>query len=356
MARRAIRFSIFGLITILLLRGTIIASVRIYRAFFPAPPPPPTLEFGVLPTLPFPEQERRDVGINIETPDGTFPALPAQIPVYFMPQATPNLFSLETTQRTAQDLGFIGDGEEVSSTLYRFRRPDAPSTLEINIGSGVFSISYDLAADPSVVQNNPPAPEASTEIVTNYLRSANLLAEDLSGTISHNFLKIQQGNFVPALALADADVVKVNLFRKSFGDEQQYPSVTTDSEEANVWFIVTGSRQQNKEVIAGEYHYFPIDEQKLATYPIKTAATAWEEFTSGGGYIASYGQSEEDPITVRRVYLGYYDPGVPFEFYEPVIIFEGDKGFKAYVPAITAQYYGLDQQPGATQESTDTQE
>jgi len=338
-----------------LIRATILTGIRVYRVFFPAPPPPPTVEYGVLPTLPFPEQERQDISLAIETPDGSFPRLPTQIPVYFMPQTSPNLFSLETTQQTAIDLGFTKEGEKLSATLYKFRKPDAPSSLEINIGSGVFSLSYDLAADPSVVQSNPPSPELSTETVIDYLSSAGILPEDLTGTATHQFLKIQQGNLVPALALADADVVKVNLFRKSFGDEGAYPSVTTDSDEANVWFIVSGSPQQEKNIIAGEYHYFPIDEQESSTYPIKTAQVAWEEFIAGGGYIANYGETEEKNITIRRVYLGYYDPGVPYEFYQPVIIFEGDKGFKAYVPAVTNEYYGLSD-PEANQDSTETQE
>jgi len=40
------------------------------------------------------------------------------------------------------------------------------------------------------------------------------------------------------------------------------------------------------------------------------------------------------------VYLAYYDAGVPTDYYQPIIVFEGDQDFLAYVPAIASEYYG----------------
>jgi hypothetical protein len=50
-------------------------------------------------------------------------------------------------------------------------------------------------------------------------------------------------------------------------------------------------------------------------------------------FLASFG-------TVRKIYLAYYDAGVYTEFYQPVFVFEGDKDFVGYVPAVTTDYYG----------------
>ena len=95
-----------------------------------------------------------------------------------------------------------------------------------------------------------------------------------------------------------------------------------------------------KKVIGAEYRYFPIDESKSATYPIKTAQQAWEELNAQKAFIASLGENQDQQITIRNIYLAYYDAGVQTDFYQPIIVFEGDRNFKAYLPAVTADYYG----------------
>jgi hypothetical protein len=89
--------------------------------------------------------------------------------------------------------------------------------------------------------------------------------------------------------------------------------------------------------LAGEFHYLPIDQTRVSTYPIKTAAVAWEELKAGSGFIAQ--SPGEGNVVVRRVYLANYDPNKFEEYVQPIIVFEGD-GFLAYVPAVTSEYYG----------------
>ena len=105
--------------------------------------------------------------------------------------------------------------------------------------------------------------------------------------------------------------------------------------------MVSGIREKGRDIIAGEYHYFPIDETKLATYPIKTGSEAWQEFINGNYYSASFGTTiDGNNIKIRKVYLAYYDPGVYTEFFQPIYVFEGDNDFVGYVPAVTSEYYG----------------
>ena len=169
---------------------------------------------------------------------------------------------------------------------------------------------------------------------------------DLTGSTSHEFLKLESGGFVSALSLSESNLIKINFFRKTF---ENLPSMTSDPNKANVWFMVSGARERDKQVIAAEFHYFPVDESQFSTYPTKTSQEAWDELTTQGkGFIASIGQNlpageagkSGDNIKVRRVYLGYYDAGTPMEFFQPIIVFEGDNGFIAYVPAVTNEFYG----------------
>jgi len=338
MTRKLIRFALYGMIFLIVGKVVLDISIGIYRKVFPPPPPPPTVSFGKLPSLPFPgDQALPELSITVETPDGKLPEFPTQMKIYFMPKPSQTQLNLDDTRARAAKLGFSPDGQQESEIIYRFPHKNVLSVLRSNILSGAFSITYDLPADPGVLERVPPAPEIAVSQVRSYLSQANLLPEDLTGATKHEFLRAESGRFITAIALSDADVVKVNLFRK---DSEKYPALTLNPDEGNVWFMVGGSQERDKQMIAGEFHYFAIDEEKIATYPIKTSTTALEELMDKKGYVAKLGANDGGKIVVRRIYLAYFDPGVPSDFFQPIIVFEGDNGFMAYVPAVVADYYG----------------
>jgi hypothetical protein len=183
------------------------------------------------------------------------------------------------------------------------------------------------------------APEVAASNVRSFLSTAGMLPEDLTGPTAHQFLKHEVAGLVPAVSLSDANLVKIHLFRKNY---EEIPTLTSTPNEGNIWFLVSGLTQRGKDLIAGEYHYFPVDEAQFSTYPIKTVETAWEELKSGNYFIASNGSVQQgNEVKIRRVYLAYYDPGVPTDFFQPIWVFEGtDKNFVAYVPAVSPEYYG----------------
>lgn len=342
-ARRGIRFSIYGLFILLVFRLVLGGVIGIYRQFFPEKPAAPTVAFGKLPSIPFPEN-RSDPGkltFTLETTQGGLPSLVDsknvvldQAKVYFMPKELPTLTSVEEGLNKGRLLGFTTQGQEVTETLYRFRHPVLPKTLELNVVTDIFSLSYDLAGDPSAISAIPPTAEIGASQIRSYLSSAGLLPGDLAGPITHEFLRVEAGQLKPALSLSDAHLTKVHLFRSPYDG---LPSIGPDPREANIWFLVSGSREQDKKILSGEFHYFPIDTDQFATYPIKTTAQAWQELLAGQGFIAE--APAEGEVIIRKVYLANYDPDRPSEFFQPVIVFEGDN-FTAYVPAVTAEYYG----------------
>lgn len=335
-ARKAIRYSIYALIILLTGRLLLGVAVGIFRYFFPEPPPAPTVLFSRLPNISFPDSkaDSSKLTFTLQTPEGSLPAFPTQEKVYFMPKIQSNLFSVENGLDKGKALGFINNGQRITETLYRFKHQSLPKTLDINIVTNIFSISYDLAADPSAIEAIPPAPEIAQNQLRTYLSSAELLPTDLEGPVTHDFLKVEQGKLVPAISLSESDVIRINLFRSPY---DKLPSMGPDPKKSNVWFLVSGSKEQDKKILAGEYHYLPIDKDKSSTYPIKTAGEAWNDLTNGKAYVAE--SSGETNIVIRRVYLAYYDPDKASDFFQPIIVFEGDN-FTAYVPAVTDEYYG----------------
>ncbi len=335
--RKVIRWGLFFAIFLIIGKVSLDIGVGVYRHYFPEPPPPPTLTFGRLPRINFPVKDRPAITqLRVETPTGDLPTLPLQAKVYFMPKLSPTLLSLDNARSKARTLGFDVE-ESVSETVYRFSNQTTDSRIEINIVSGAFSISTNLASDPVIVDLRAPAPEIAATQIRSFLSAAELLPADLTGSTEHEFLKVEDRNLIGAISLSEANFTKINFFRKSF---ENMPSLTANTKQSNVWFIVSGSRERGKQIIAGQYQYFPVDEQRFATYPIKTAEIALNELNGGGGYIASPGNNPNGMVTIRKIYLAYFDPNVPSDFYQPVVAFEGDNGFLAFVPAVTADYYG----------------
>jgi hypothetical protein len=339
-ARKIIRYGIFLIIFLIVGKILLDAGTSIYKKLFPAPPPPPTVKFGKLTEIPFPKSSSAvKLTYVLETPEGGLPTnIPTQSKVYFMPKKSPNLLSLDAAKATAQALGYGTNAQQISETIYLFSHPKVPSALKINIVTGTFSISYNLAQDKSPLDNKPPIAEVAASEFRSFLSSANILPPDLTGPTTSKYLKLINGQLTNALSLSESDLVKVNLFRKNYDD---LPSVTGTPDQANMWAIISGSRNRDQQIIAAENHYYSVDESQFSTYPIKTPQEAFTELQNGQAYIAALGLNKDgDTLKIRRMYLAYFDPGAITEFFQPIYVFEGDNGFSAYLPAVAAQYYG----------------
>lgn len=339
-ARRAIRYTIFAIIFLIVGKFILDASVAVYLKVFPPPPPAPTIKFGKLTTIPFPKSSvAAKLTYTLETPEGGLPTnIPTQAKVYFMPKPSSNLLALDVAKEKAKALGFTSSPVAESDTVYKFTNPTYPSMMEINIVSGTFSISYDLSSDRSPINLKPPVAEVAASEFRSELSSANILPGDLTGPATHAFYKLSSGKLATALSLSESDVVKINLLRKNYDN---LPSMTANPNEGNVWAIVSGSTTREQQIIAAEYHYYPVDESQYSTYPIKTPQEAFSEFQSGGAYIADLGLNKDGgSLKIRRIYLAYFDPESESDFYQPIYVFEGDNGFTAYLSAVMANYYG----------------
>lgn len=344
--RKIIKYGTFFIIFLIIGRIAWGIGWEIYKKVFPPPPPPPTVEFGRLPILAAPKKEEgNSFSFVLQTPTSELPILPTVANVYFMPQAQSSFLNLEEAEKIANSLGFSGSNRAISETVYRFDHRDAPGNVEINIINKIFSLNYNVAQTPELLSLQPRSTEEALSATQSLLTRANLLTEGLKdGQKTFDFLKAEPPNLVGAISLSEANFVRVNFFRASFDD---LPVLTPEKIQANVWFLVSGDRSSGRQIIAGEYHYFPVDKNNASTYPLKTAQTAWDELVAGKSFIAQGPQDGGKKITIRKVYLGYYDSGLPQGFLQPIVVFEGDAGFTAYVPAVTQEYYG---ETGNTQE------
>jgi hypothetical protein len=346
-ARKTIRYGIYSIIGLIILRIVLGFAIDIYKRTFPKPPPPPTVGFQKLPPLSWKNIDSLPkLEYKLETANGSLPGYPGQMKVYKFTKDNVGFLTTEETIQRANNIGFTEKPEEITPTLLKFKSTKTPSILEINSVTGVFSITYNISADPDQVTQTPPPPTSSAASVRGFLNQVMPLPEDLSeGTTKTEFYSIESDQLKKVVSYSEAKIIKVNIFRQdqevTVGTEKvKLPTVTPKVSESNVWFYVGGKGTP----FAGEYKYYPIDSEKFETYPIKNAQQAFNDLIAGKGYIAQLGENTDGKVTIRRAYLGYYDPGnLDDKYFEPVFVFEGDRGFTAYIPAVTDQYYGTTQ-------------
>jgi len=337
--RKTIQISTVTLVGFIVLRVSLTTAADIWRKFRPPAPPPPTVAFGKLPKIKFPEQEGLpELSFRLETIEGGLPTLPDIGKVYFMPQKGPGLLDLDRAKLRAKSMGFTGQTETISDILYRWRsRTEPTTTLEININTANFQLRYSYEEDPTLLTDKtfPPTDQLANE-ARKFLDSNEYLSDDLAtGRAEFAYFRFFSPNLVPAVSLSEADFVRVNLFRVDLDELRILPPNPKDS---LISFLFSGSREGWKRFVEVKYTYFPIDLETFATYPLKSLDTVWQELQGEEGFIAHLGENQDGKITVRRVYLAYYNFGEEQSFLQPIYVFEGDQNFFGYVSAVSPEW------------------
>lgn len=339
--RRTINWTIIGVIGYVLLRIFWSLVVTVYLTVFPPKAPPPNHAFGSLPAVTFPPQQASPSGqliYQLQTIEGSIPLSSESANVYFMPKKGSNLLALSTAQAFAKRLGFTTTPvpEPSNKNIYRFDDLASPLRhLWYDIVSTNFIIRYDFIQDAGLFLNSkvPSAVEARAE-AKNMLQTYGLYPEDFNGgDVRVTFYKVTDNKLAPVASQSQADAVRVDFYRPNVASTR---IVTGTLSEGPVSIIFSGSGNAKKRVLQFTYNYWPIDYSTVATYSLKTSAQAWQELQGGGGYILQLPSTLL--ITVRNVYLAYYDSVAPQTYLQPVFVFEGDGGFIAYVPALNPAY------------------
>lgn len=342
-ARQTIKFGLIGLASFIVIRSSYLGIKKWYIKTHPKPPPPPNTAFGKLPALKFPERKNLPMfNFKLETVTGGFPIFEKQTKVFFMPQPSVNLFALEKATSWANSMGFNQEPTNTGEFDLHFTNESAKTTLDLNYLKRNFILSYDWKNDPSITaQGNPPTEIEASAIAKSYLEKHQVLTSDLKyGTTLVIYLKYSEGNLTETNRF-EANLAKINIFRQDItvekdatGKETKIPILSDNPREANVWLLISPTLSQNEGVAEVHYQDFPISLEKFATYPMVDINQAWSELLAGKGYIANLGNNLDGNIIIRRVYLAYYDSRETQYFLQPVFVFEGDRDFFAYIPAI----------------------
>lgn len=327
--------------TIIIIIGLMVApvlyriGVNIYRRLSPEPPPPPTVKFGKLPKLDFPQSGQEPVPtFKLETIQGGLPRMPDQASVYVVGYNQSRLLDFQRTKTKAASFGLKSEPETNDRLTYIWRNEAGTSNLVVNIVTGKWEYNMDWRKDPELL------------VPTQMPNQGNAIgsAKAVLGRISTLPTDIQNGNavvtYLQATASGDTreaqpyeeqNMVRVDVFR---ADLDKLPFVTAGGKTSPVSVVLSGSKLPEKQIIQAKYNYSGIVGNESATYPIRPIDQAWSDLTLGKGYITK----NYPEVTVRKVYMGYYESDGPQNFIQPVYVFAGDREFMGYVQAVDPEF------------------
>lgn len=261
--------------------------------------------------------------------------------VYLMPQKLPTLLDAQKARGFAAKIGFSDPEEPLSSTYYRFTDPtDKLRTLEIDITNKNFKLKYDFANSPDIftgdtIQNKDLA---MTE-VKNYIQFNSLFDDAvLRGKLIPMLLKYDPETKIATAAssLSESNLMKINFFRQDLDGKKVLPPGFNENYN---FALYTPSGVVNKRILSIFYTFWPIATDDFATYPLRSSETAWQDLVDGYAIVENLGNNKpSETITIRNIYLAYYDSEEPQNYLEPIYVFEGDNDFVAYLPGVSSDW------------------
>ena len=340
---------------------------------------PPQIEpanqaYGKIVDIDFPQSlPSGNLTYTKDTDTGQLPDFPDRIIVYPIVNNAPNLLNLETVKKKVANLGFVDDaGNPVPEIArggpnYEWDEPgDFQRKIIFDIVSQNYTMTSEYLSSITALRADSLKPlkdtTAAVSTVQGELGSIDLFPSDIDLDKTNNadpkigyetapiLYSILTGSLKPASSLSDTQVIRVDLYQKDisytltagtsndlhkFQDfDEKLPILYPHPPYSTMNFLVASGVNQLQVVSSNFTHQtVNMDGDKPATYPIKTSEEAFNELTSGKAYIAA-NPGNQSQIFITNVYLAYYLGDTQQNYLMPIVVFEGSKGFYAYVSAI----------------------
>jgi hypothetical protein len=318
-------------------------GVFVKHTFFPTPPPPPTVSFGKLPKIVFPQSVTDTrFAYTVDTLSGSLPGFPDRATVVKTITKESSLFDLNRARDKVKAVGFSFEGYIIASesalspTLYEWNdNGDLAKRITMNIVTNNFRLTSAYLTNYSVL--NPPSFPSEADAakrVTQTLESMSLTPSDLDATKTRTeLLQISNNTLIPATSISSANIIRVDLFQK---DLNNAPLVYAHPPYSTMNFLVSGTDYLG-DIVQGTFIHQDIGTD-TATYPIKTITQAFDDLQKGKAYVARYYGTDKS-VPVQKIYLAYFVSEENQVYVQPIFVFEGKDGFVAYVTAIDSSWY-----------------
>jgi hypothetical protein len=334
-SRNLIKYGGIGLIAFLILWSITSGAIIAYKKAHPAYTPP-TVKYGMLPKIIFPEKQFEKKNFNFEFPGDATPNFKDQNKVFIVYRPSNSFLALEDDTKTAADFGFVNKPNETKPGVYEFKNETLNRTLTMNVLDGSFKLEYPYLTDQTLLNpGNVPDKAGAIEMAKDFLETGKKYTQDIEeGEKKVSYWKIDNDGLKSAAAQSDANIARIDFYRTN--PDTDLKILSSEVGKSSISILLTGATANNKNVVEVNYKYANIDRQSFSTYPIKTAQTAIEELKAGNYWPAS--DVSTPNVTIRKMYLAYFEPVTLTNYMQPIFVFEGDNNFIAYVPAVNDKY------------------
>lgn len=301
-----------------------------------APPPPPQASFGKLNPILFPNQEKENITYSLNTLTGFLPNFSDRAKVYKIATTPPTLLALDKTQEKIAQIGFDPKATKIAEDVYQWI--DQGSSFQRRLTTNIFSSDFTLSS-PYIISSSLQALSNSedqnnaVDLAKSFLSSMLSFPSDLDLQKTKTILyAIDKSALMPTSKISNAKIVRVDFFQK---DLDSLPIYYDKGATSNIDLLIAKENNQLK-IVEAHYFYKNIS-QISSTYAIKSALEAFEELKKGKGFIASNPTNAVE-IIIKKVLLGYYIGEDSQDFLMPIIIFEGENDFIAYVSGVKDEW------------------
>ena len=312
----------------------ITGAYKVYKASHPTYIAP-TLKYGILPKVIFPEKEFAKKDFAFEFPNDSVPKFKDQEKVYVIYRPNSSFLALDQDTKTAAQLGFTAKPSQIKEGIYEFKNEALNRTLTMNVLDGSFTMQYPYKDDALLAEvGKVPAKDQAIQTASDFLKSADKYAADIeAGDKKVSFWKFDAEGLKAAPSQSDANITRVDFYRKNFDDKA---ILSSEIDKSSISVLLTGSDVNEKKVVEVNYKYANVDRESFSTYYIKTVDEAMEDLKSGNYWVAS--DVAANKVIIRKAYLAYFEPVTLTNYMQPIFVFEGDNGFVSYVPATSDKY------------------
>lgn len=311
-------------------------GTAIKEKLYPTPPPPPTVSFGKLESLRFPTNATgKPLRYTLDTIPGTLPVFPDRLKVYKITPNRVDFFSLGKAQDKVSRLGFGTQKSLISENTYQWiDRGTLLRKISFNISSSDFTFSTSFVTDPIIQAGyNLPSETEAINIAKTFLETLSSFPNDIDLTKTKtSYHTIKNYTIIASSSISEANIIKVDFFLHNIdGLPLFHPKASTSI----ISLLISGG-ENSLQVVEASYSHKKISNE-FATYPIKPASIAFLELKQGKAYILPNGKNDTD-VAIKNIFLGYYLGKDEQKYLMPIIIFEGDNDFFAYVSAVKDEW------------------
>lgn len=317
--------AIFLVLSISLWAGFRYYYQNVYLPSIPPPEPKADLKFGKLPKISFPEASASATNYSyvLDTVTGDLPdKIPKLMKIYFVPLRLITLLDPDKGNNLAKGLGFPLGPQVISPTQFKYTDSDG-GELVLDLNSGNFRFKKNVNQTDLTPGNLPSGSKIEADFKA-YLSRFGLVKGQLSGGRTKAIYN--QG------LVKDSFTATVSIWPT---DLEEYQIVTPQFSSSLVRALVRNGENDESKYLTLDYTYWEIDKKTFATYPIKSVSDAYSDLKRGNSYIIFAPDSAQ--VSLRNIYLAYYQPEEYVPYIQPVFIFEGEN-FVAYVSAVKGEY------------------